>query len=470
MLIYRVGCICLWERLCCRGFGEWLYYRVHFGQTAIGTTGCRSSWIMESKIEANQLARGEASERLVLLVEHSPQELELCRNAILSQSQLYGVEIARSGEEALERIAKTHFDVIVMDYDLPDIAGGEFVKRLHKVVPNCPIIVITSLDSPELALHVLLAGASDYLPKIGEYHKFLPRTITTNLQRAMLLENLRETYQRVEQISKDEALLNRLIVSIHGSLDLEDIVEKAVSSLSAELVVSRAIVCLTSDPTSNIRIARQLTKSEREPISEKSAIFSRYHDLLLDIGERRPLVVMHEDTFAFAKDVKTELSHYQILSMIMVPLVYRGRLLGLLHVDQCDYLRVWTVGEINLLTRIANQLSIAISQARLYQIVETQSTSIDKLTELCSQLSTVVNSTRELTERNEGREKVRVKLSTREIEVLRKVALGLSNREIAEALHITEGTTEVHVSRLRKKLNLASRAALVRYAYENHLC
>ncbi|MBA3994649.1 MAG: hypothetical protein C0469_14115, partial [Cyanobacteria bacterium DS2.3.42] len=130
----------------------------------------------------------------------------------------------------------------------------------------------------------------------------------------------------------------------------------------------------------------------------------------------------------------------------------------------------FTQAEISLLTRIANQLSIAISQARLYQDFETQSNSINKLTDLCTQLNSVVNSTRDLTERTESREKVRVKLSTREIEVLRKVAQGLSNREIAEALHITEGTTEVHVSRLRKKLNLSSRAALVRYAYENHLC
>jgi len=178
---------------------------------------------------------------------------------------------------------------------------------------------------------------------------------------------------------------------------------------------------------------------------------------------------MQEDTFTFAKDVRTELMQYGILSMLMVPLVYRGRLLGCLHLDQSDHPRVWTVNEINLLTRIANQLSIAISQARLYQIVETQSTSIDKLTELCSQLSTVVNSTRELTQRHESREKVRVQLSEREIEVLKKVAQGLSNKDIAETLHITEGTTEVHVSRLRKKLNLASRAMLVRYAYENHI-
>jgi DNA-binding NarL/FixJ family response regulator len=425
---------------------------------------------MDSSPEKLKAEAAEASERLVLLVEPSMSESEQCKATIQTQSHLYGVEVARNGAQTLERVAQAHYDVIVMDVDLPDIAGADLVNKLHDLKPDVPIIVITALDSPELALKMLLSGASDYLPKIGEYHKFLPRMITTNLQRAMLLENLRETYQRVEQASKDEALLNRLIVSIHGSLDLEDTVDKALTSLSEEFQTSRAIICLVSDPTSSMRIARQITNQQVTPISEKSTIFSSYHDLLLDVGERRPLVVMQEDTFAFAKDVRMEMVQYGVLSMLMVPLVYRGRLMGLLHLDQCDHARVWTVGEINLLGRIANQLSIAISQARLYQIVETQSTSIDKLTELCSQLSTVVNSTRELTERQESREKVRVKLSVREIEVLRKVAAGMSNREIAEALCITEGTTEVHVSRLRKKLNLGSRAALVRYAYENHLC
>jgi DNA-binding NarL/FixJ family response regulator len=415
--------------------------------------------------EAPGLIRSETGERHVLIVEPNVKELELCKSSILKQSQLYDVETARSGEEAFALISKMTFDVVVFNYDLPDIEGSDFVQKLHQAIPNCT----------ELALKVLLSGASDYLPKIGEYHKFLPRTITTNLQRAVLLENLRETYQRVEQSSKEEALLNRLIVSIHSSLDLADIVDNAVSSLSAELGVSRAIICLASDPHSAMRtdamkIVRQLTRPHAKSISEKSPIFARYHDLLLDIGERRPLVVMQDDTFAFAKDVKSELIKYEVLSMIMVPLVYRGRLMGLIHLDQTEHPRLWTVSEMNLLTRIANQLAIAISQARLHQIVETQSSSIDKLTELCSTLSSVVNSTRDLAKREEGKEKVRLKLSSREIEVLKNIAAGLTNKDIAEALHITEGTTEVHVSRLRKKLNLTSRAGLVAYAYENHLC
>lgn len=408
-------------------------------------------------------------ERTVLLIEPKEDDRKKCSAAITSQSSLYEVEIASSGEEAIEKFAKKTYDVVVMSYDIPDMAGEALTRQLTQTNPTCPIVVMTVVDSPELALKILKSGAMDYLPKLGEYQRFLPRTITTNLQRSMLLENLREMYTRVEQASRDEALLNRLIVSIHSSLDLADTIERATRNLLEELNVSRVITVLAEDPESKMRIRRQMTHPRVTPISDRSALFDRYHDLLLDIGERRPLVVMQDDTFAFAQDVRSEMVGYNIQSMIMVPLVYRGKLMGLLHLDQTNYMRLWTVSEINLLMRIANQFAIALSQAKLYQIVEAQSTSIHKLTDLCTQLNDVVKGTKELTERTESRERVRVKLSTRELEVLKKVAQGLSNKEIAEELHITEGTTEVHVSRLRKKLALTSRAALVRYAYENHI-
>jgi len=408
-------------------------------------------------------------ERSVLLIGSNQNEVVLCRDAILAQSPFYGVQVAKSEDNFEKILSERSFDLIVLDYDVPGSSNGNLVARLHKLNPQIPIIVMTNSDSPDLALEVLRAGASDFLPKIGSYEKFLPRTLTTNLQRAVLLENLREIYQRVEQSSRDEAALNRAIVNIHSSLDLEEIIDRAAQSLSQEFNVSRSIICTISQPGAAIRIARQVTKPPHNSISEKSMLFTRYHDLLLDVGERRPLVIMHDDTFALAQEMGADLATYRIKSMIMVPLVYRGKLMGLVHLDDCDVARLWTQPDINLLSRIANQLSIAMSQGKLYQIVENQSQSIDKLTELCSQLNSVVHSTRELTERQESREKMRVKLSVREIEVLRKVAQGLTNKEIADSCHITEGTTEVHVSRLRKKLNLSSRAALVRYAYENHL-
>lgn len=60
-------------------------------------------------------------------------------------------------------------------------------------------------------------------------------------------------------------------------------------------------------------------------------------------------------------------------------------------------------------------------------------------------------------------------LTDRETEVLRLVARGLSNREIAEALYVTEGTVKNHVSSICQKLGARDRTQVAVYAWQSYL-
>ncbi len=60
-------------------------------------------------------------------------------------------------------------------------------------------------------------------------------------------------------------------------------------------------------------------------------------------------------------------------------------------------------------------------------------------------------------------------LTTRELQVLRRLALGNTNREIASAYHISIKTVDTYRFRLLKKLNLRNNADLSRFAIQNKL-
>ena len=63
----------------------------------------------------------------------------------------------------------------------------------------------------------------------------------------------------------------------------------------------------------------------------------------------------------------------------------------------------------------------------------------------------------------------KVTLTRRELQVLRLMATDMSNREIASALFITEGTVKIHVHHILSKLDVNSRTGAIAEGIKRHL-
>ena len=100
----------------------------------------------------------------------------------------YGVDTAEDAQNALEKLEKESYDVLLVDIKMPGMDGVELLKKVKEDLPDVIVVMITAHGSIESAIEAMKAGASDYLMK-----PFDPE----NLE--LLIEKLAQTKKLVEQ-------------------------------------------------------------------------------------------------------------------------------------------------------------------------------------------------------------------------------------------------------------------------------
>ncbi len=109
----------------------------------------------------------------VLLVEDSQGVARALHRALgLHQTSDFHVETCETGEDALERLYETAFNLLISDFRLPGINGLELLRRANQLRPTLRSILITAYGSPEIEKEANeLANA--YLPKPFRLHDLI---------------------------------------------------------------------------------------------------------------------------------------------------------------------------------------------------------------------------------------------------------------------------------------------------------
>lgn len=99
----------------------------------------------------------------LLLVEDEDEFREICAEWMTRKG--HDVAQAANGHDALHQCSKKHFDVIVLDMNMPGLSGLEVLDRLNSDQVEAEVIMLTGQATVESAVQAMKMGANDYLCK-----------------------------------------------------------------------------------------------------------------------------------------------------------------------------------------------------------------------------------------------------------------------------------------------------------------
>ncbi|HYB13196.1 MAG TPA: response regulator, partial [Myxococcota bacterium] len=184
---------------------------------------------------------------------------------LLSQEG-YEVVTASTGEEALERVERERFDVVVTDLVMPGMDGCVLVQRLKERVPDQEIVVVTGVGDVKTAVEAMKLGATDYQLKPIDRIS-LSRSLEGLLQR----RRLREEHARLmaENLEYMGVLsLFERAMGLFSTLALEPLCERIVEGLCLETRAQGGVLWVSRDDESGrlrLGAVRGLVRVDEEP-------------------------------------------------------------------------------------------------------------------------------------------------------------------------------------------------------------
>ncbi len=330
----------------------------------------------------------------ILYIEQSAESRSLVRRLL---SHKYVILEAADAMNGFELAEETNPSLILVDNNQPNMTGSEVATRLHKMLPQTPIVVISANLAEGVRERALAAGAVGFIPKpidddfeseIDAYLKGkvealedaekhlqayqqelvermegnirqLTNTVEKNKHLLQQNERMFSMLERRHKLLETAARVGQMVTSI---LDLDELLKHSVNIICSEFSFYYSGIFLVSEDNewAILRAGyaaagrKMMAENYRLHLDEKSMIGN---SILKQTAKMALDVAGEESRFKnpFLPDTRSEMA---------LPLVVQGNALGALTV-QSDQLNAFSEDDVTSLQAMADQIAIAINNAQL---------------------------------------------------------------------------------------------------------
>ena len=143
----------------------------------------------------------------------------------------FDVEVAKNGLEAIEKIEKDVFDLVLTDLKMPGMDGLELLKTIKGTRPEVMVILMTAYGSIETAVEAMRMGANDYITKPIDLNELLIHISKAQKESLLLREN---RLLRIEVRKKFE--FNNIIGKSKKMQEIFSLIEKVALGSSTVII------------------------------------------------------------------------------------------------------------------------------------------------------------------------------------------------------------------------------------------
>jgi two-component system response regulator HydG len=167
----------------------------------------------------------------ILVVDDDTLLLTMLREIL--EGEGHSVLQATTGEEALDRFARTPCDLVLLDMILPDLNGIEVLRFIKQGVPEVPVVIMTAYSGVQSAVDAMKAQAADYLCKPLD-----PEELKLQVRRLLDMAEQTQRLKRLTELQTGRQHASEFIGDSPATRTLRTLIERVAASEAPAVLVS----------------------------------------------------------------------------------------------------------------------------------------------------------------------------------------------------------------------------------------
>lgn len=296
----------------------------------------------------------------LLVVDDEPDNLALLYRTFYREFQVLRAD---GGHSALAILAEQpDVAVIISDQRMPGMSGTEFLRQTSVKYPNIIRIILTGYADIDNLVEAINEGkVFKYVTKPWESDEL--RTVVK--QALSTHQVLRARTEELQRVLRQESMLNAITNTIRGATTAQAMRQTIVETVGTQM---KADICVLHSYSANVSAIEHSAYIATDRLSNELEPWIAH--LAWPVTEMTSLTVAEADE---QPQTAARLEAYRALniqSTLLIPLLAQQRLMAVLALHHCEQPRMWQQNERKLLSTVATQAVLSLSQAITYEQIQ----------------------------------------------------------------------------------------------------